>query len=86
MRRACISLVYHAACVSEDTGRQSMLVYAICIINDHAEGTHNGRLAQHNAFMSEAGFRGHVCLCVRPLRMERIEKNLQNNKTFESHK
>ena len=48
-----------------DTG-QADDGYAICIINDRAgEKTHNGCLARHNAFVSEARFRGRQSAFVR---------------------
>lgn len=53
-------------------------MYALCIINEHAERKHNGCSAPHNASVSKTGVRGHVWLCVRLPRTE------TNNKTFES--
>lgn len=53
-------------------------VYALCIINEHAERNHNGYLGTHNASLSNAEVRGHVWLCAWPPRTK------TNKETFES--
>lgn len=51
-------------------------VYALCIINEPTESSHNG--CMHNASVSNARVRGHVWLCAC------LPKIKTNKETFES--
>lgn len=50
-------------CVSVGQGPRTA-AYALCIVNEHAEGPHNGRSAPQNASVSKsAGQRSRLALC-----------------------